>query len=488
MRVIVKNIITRVIFTPTDYTILPKADKELIKLLRVRKQGYNRIPSYQKKQWDGWTRLVSKNNEFATGFLYFVIKYFKGKGLSMSIKDDRDNKVELLPQLVTKVGNTEDWDGFDYQVEIVKEIFSTAVEGLPFYRGIIDAATNAGKTTVMALVLNNIIDVKAVILTDRKEIYKGTLQFLKSIYGDRVGEISGKKNEIAKDIVIAMTTTLCNRLDDVNVTRWLHTIKVTILDECHRGASPTALKIASVNNSYVKLYVSGTSMDITDPYKKLLQVGVTGAIFKNRITNSDLIAAGKSVPPKCTIHYSSTGRKFIGGDYKEEYKEVIMYSLERAEIMCNHILENPKSSLIVVQFKEHGEFLLEYFKGLLPGERIEFAHGKDKKKSEKIEAYKKGEFDYLITTSILQEGANIPIIKSVWYMRAGKSKVAVKQFYGRSARIDKDGNNDYVEWHDFFDEGKDVSPHSRKRIRYLLEEGFDVSFDYEHNRWYSPKK
>lgn len=486
MRVIVQNIISRVIFTPTDYEKLPKANSELKKLLRVRKPGYNRVPSFIKKQWDGWTKLVSKNNEFATGFLPFVIEFFEKKGLTVSVKDNRDNVIETLREFTDKVGNTEAWKGFDYQVKIVKEILDLKVKSLPFNRGIIDAATNAGKTTVMALVLNNIVKPKALILIDRTVIYKGTLKFLRDIYGDRVGEISGKKLELDRDIVVAMTNTLSNKLTNVNVTRFLHTINITILDECHRGASATALKIASLNNSYVKLYLSGTPFDITDPYKKLMQVGAAGDVFKSRITNTDLIAAGKSVPPKVQIHNSTTGLKTVCGDYTEEYNELIMYSLERVEIMCNHVAKNIKSTLIVVKHKKHGQFILEYFKFRLPELSIEFVHGQDKKRTQKIEDFKSGKISFLISTSILQEGANIPIIKSIWYMKGGKDKVSVKQFYGRGARIDSEGNNDYIELHDFFDNGNYVSPHSRKRIGYYLGENFEVTFLYKHNRWYTP--
>lgn len=489
MRVIVGNIKTRVIFTPEDYKHkgLKELEKELKKLLRIRKTGYDRTTAFKQRRWDGYTSLVSRNNEFATGFLKAVLKKFDSFGLNFSIKDNRENVVEILPEFNNKVGNSENWEGLENQTESVKKIFANKVHGLPFIRGVVNAATNAGKTTMMALIINNCPGAVTLIICDRTVVYDGTLKFLQDIYTDaEVGQISGKKEDYqGKRVILAMLKSLHNRLANPNIQKLLKNINITLLDECHRASSDTALKIASFNNSYIKLLFSGTPFDISDSYKKLMQIGQSAEQIV-KISNQDLIASGKSVPPKCKIFLCREGVGNLCGSYEEEYTKLVMFSVERAEIMCSDIEHKNKPTLIVVQRKEHGEFLLEYFRGRLSERRVEFAHGTDKGKKEKISGFTRGDFDYLISTSILQEGANIHRIQAIWYARGGKSKVSVKQFYGRGAR--NDGTVDYIEFNDFFDIGSYVSPHSRKRIKVLKGEGFEVEFNYEHNAHFTPKK
>lgn len=488
MRVIIENIKSRVVFTPDDYAHikLEDAQKKLKKLLRIRKKGYERTHAFKQRRWDGYTSLVNRNNEFATGFIKAVITYYSRLGLNISMKDNRTNPVIPLTDFVNEVGNEEMWVGLENQKEATLKILSNKVNGVPFMRGVINAATNAGKTTIMSLVVNNCPGVTVLMIADRQIIFNGTKEFFTGIYGEDVGEISSKKMDyLGKKIVVCMMATLSNRLDDPNILKFLRNLHITFLDECHRGSSDTALKIAAVNNSYVKLLFSGTAFDIEDPYKKLMQIGQSGEELV-KITNQDLIKSGKSVPPKCKIFLCREGVGNWCPNYEAEYQDLIMFSVERAEIMCTDIESKTKPTLIVVQRKEHGEFLLEYFRGRLSDRRIEFAHGQDKKKQEKIDGFKSGEFDYLITTSILQEGANIHRIQVIWYARGGKSKVSVKQFYGRGAR--DDGTVDFIEFNDFFDVGKHVSPHSRKRIKVLKGEGFEVEFNYEHNAHFTPKK
>lgn len=496
MKFIIGNITTKAVVGGNDYLLKFDIHKKLKTLLRVRKKGYDRTGAYREKRWDGYTKLMTSNGVFATGFLPVVIQYLKKLGVTqIELVDERINKVKQKKDFVFEIGNAEGWvlgkaenESVErgYQLEGVQSVFKSNIEGLPFWRGIAEGATNYGKNTLMAGVINNIVSPKMLIFCDRENFFTGTKNFMREIYGDNVGIVQGKHCELEKDIVMVMVKSLANKLDSINVRTELLKYNGLILDECHRAGSPVMIKCTSAVEAYVRLFMSGTPFDIDDKYKKLMQVGQSGKrIFK--VSNMDLINKGVSLEPICTVHLSKTGHRKSFFNYAQEYSSIVSNSPHRARIILQIIKQERKLTLVVVKHKKHGDFLYDYLSDNLPGNYdLVWSHGQDKERDYKRHKLVEGKVDVFITTSILQEGDVGDYIQRVIYAAGGKDKVSVKQFYGRSAR--NDGVSDNVEFHDFWDIGHYVSKHSRKRIKFLKKEGFKVMLNYHHNSQYTPVK
>jgi superfamily II DNA or RNA helicase len=107
---------------------------------------------------------------------------------------------------------------------------------------------------------------------------------------------------------------------------------------------------------------------------------------------------------------------------------------------------------------------------------ITFVHGTDPERAQKIEDFKAGRIKTLISTTILKEGVNIPIISNVINAVGGKSKVDIKQWMGRGERRHEDLKS--FTMHDFYDIGRYVEAHSKVRIATYRKEKLDVTLHY----------
>jgi superfamily II DNA or RNA helicase len=331
-----------------------------------------------------------------------------------------------LGKIVTEFGNYSLEGEYVFQKDIIQSMnnhISFRGKSIYFPRGILDAATNAGKMIMLAAFYKSLVgENRMLLLIHRQVVYNQLVKFFNELF-DEVGEINAKKYDI-KSITIAMVKTVHNRMrDSLNVKKDLAGFNVVAVDECHLAGSSTYSKVLQNVPAGMRMFVSGTPLDSYNIINKMVIIGLSGPILA-KVSKRELMDKGISLSK--IIH------------------------------------ESEKPVLIAVYIIEHGEFILKHLSRLFPDLEIQFVHGTDFKRDEKIEAFKSGDIDVLISTVILKEGINIPNIRTLIYAGGGKSKVDIKQWMGRGER--RDGVNDYVTLHDFYDFGKYISTHSKKRI------------------------
>lgn len=146
-----------------------------------------------------------------------------------------------------------------------------------------------------------------------------------------------------------------------------------------------------------------------------------------------------------------------------------MYSTERVTIMGQICAKASGPVIIAVEEIQHGEFISD---NLRISKSWTLTHGEDPKQDEKIQMFKDGKIDVLISTGILKEGVNIPVITDIIYATGGKSKVSIKQWMGRGERLDE--GKDEVIMHDFYDIGKYIRKHSEARLKLYTDEGMPI--------------
>lgn len=495
MRIIVGNVKSRIVVGGKDNLLPCNLLKELQEYLRIKQDGYHRSPKYQDGSWDGFTNLITKANYFATGFLPLVVKKAIELGAKVTFMDERVNMPVFKDTVTDEIGNGWKAEGkFIHQMVAFRRVYNFLKVGeqlLFFPRGLLDCATNSGKLAIISVLLNNLVDFKCLYIVDRvnnlEETYNHFNQFLD------VGLVCAKDDrrrlnkeapEFGTQFTLATAGTLSSKMKkSVNVKKELASYDVVVVDEAHRGGSATHVGILKNVKAGCRLFMSGTHFDIQSKYKKLLLVGQAGpSLYK--IGNQELIDKGVSVPPKCFIHLNPDNS--YGYNAEDEYQKVVIASTHRAAVIAKIINDNPERfTVIPVARIAHGEILLEFLKDKIDVS-IDFVHGDHDHRHKLVEDFKQGKIRVLITTSILRESSNIPIIQQVIFAAGKKSPVDFKQWYGRSARLGSAG--DYVYWHDFFDQGKTVSKHSRKRIKAILKQEFELNLLYPHNAHYSPKR
>jgi hypothetical protein len=249
-----------------------------------------------------------------------------------------------------------------------------------------------------------------------------------------------------------------------------------LVHNCHRSSSEEYSKLLQKVDAGARIFVSGTPLENEDKVKNMVIIGLSGRVL-GKVTNQEMIDKGVSQRPIVKFLFNNTpiAREL---DYDAEEKEVIQRSITQAENILNLCIER-KDKKGVVSFIdiEHGEFLQKWLNDSGKLGVVELVHGKDRNRAKKIDAFKEGKIDVLISSMILKEGLNIPNIHYLIRAEGGKSVITSKQFVGRAIRDDKE--NTTVEIIDFYhgSNSKYCSEHSMKRLKTYKKEGFEIILD-----------
>jgi len=453
--------------------------KEMRDYLSVPVPGAYFTKAYKKKIWDGKQRFCTPKGSFATGFLPAVYNFLVSKGANVIIEDERDNLPEFNEYFDPVIG---DWnlktyaDG--YQADAVKAGFNWITLGdneLFFPRGIYDMATNAGKNSLIAGIHKNTTG-KSIMILHNALIFKQAIKFFSTMFD--VGIIDSKKYK-PTDFTIAMYKSLYNKAKkSVNVKKDLTEYVNMFVDESHRGGGNEYSKLLTMVPAGGRYFVSGTPLEGKNKGRNLMLIGLSGPTLY-QVTNKQLIDKNVSAKPTVKI-YLNTPPFEQRLNYSETVDNVVRYSPERLDIIGEYCKKYPdRSILIMVEHQAHAEYINNE---LLEQHLVysEFTHSTDKLKSMKIESFKNGDIKILISTMILKEGANIPIIRALIMTQGGNSSTTIKQVCGRGLRMGEEGQEeaDKLDIIDFYDDAKWVAKHSRDRIRIYKKEEFDIEYQY----------
>lgn len=479
MKIVINNIVTKVISGGSDDLHYPGVFDELRDYLSVDVPGAFFTVQYKKKVWDGKKYFLTPTGKMATGFLPFLLKHLDRDypDLPVELIDDRPAVPMFKKQFIATIGSLEVNDEYEHQKRSIQAMDSH-IEfrglSLPFPRGILNAATNAGKTAVMAGVhLNLEGSPTMLVLIHRKTIFDQLVEAFTDVYGE-IGIITAKKYD-PKDITIGMIKTVYNRLGkSVNVKKDLAGFDVLAVDEAHLAGSKTYIKVLQNTPAPVRVFVSGTPFDSDAIVNKMLAIGSSGKELIN-VSKRELMDKGISLECRVHIHLCREPKLGILTDYTSHIKARIHNAAKRAAIMSDILRNYEGSTLIAVKEIEHGQLLCASLQ-LMGNKSITFVHGTDPERARKIEDFKTGKIRTLISTTILKEGVNIPIISNVINAVGGKSKVDIKQWMGRGER--RHENLKEFTMHDFYDIGQYVEAHSKIRISTYRKEQLEVTLHY----------
>lgn len=478
MKIVVNNIVTKVISGGHDDLHSPGVFNGLRDYLSVDVPGAWFSPQYKKKIWDGKKYFLTPTGKMATGFLPFLLKHLDRDypDLPVELIDDRGPMPAFKEQFISTIGSIEVNDEYEHQKRSIQAMdahINFRGISLPFPRGVLNAATNAGKTAVIAGVhLNLVGSPTMLVLIHRKTIFDQLVEAFEDVYG-KVGIISATKYD-PKDITIGMIKTVYNRLTkSVNVKKDLAGFDVVAVDEAHLAGSKTYVKVLLNTPAPVRVFVSGTPFDSDAIVNKMLAIGSSGPELIH-VSKRELMDKGISLEAKIHIHLCNEPIA-LDGNWELARHNKIHNSAKRVGIMSEIIHNHDGSTLIAVKEIEHGHLLCTGLQ-LMGNKSITFVHGTDPERVQKIEDFKTGKIKTLISTTILKEGVNIPIISNVINAVGGKSKVDIKQWMGRGERR-HEGLKSFT-MHDFYDIGRYVEAHSKVRIATYRKEKLDVTLHY----------
>lgn len=426
-------------------------DGEAIKIIKnefgVKVDKVEHTYAY-KSGWDGMFYPILSTGCFLTGMLPLFSEELK-KHFVVYVNDHRENNYKPVNEIPDYL--------YDYQKDIVKKVINYSLGSMEFYRGIIDAATNAGKTYISLALWEIFDEPKTIFFVHRKKLFDQQLEFFKEKIGEEyVGQISEKIKDTDKLFIVAMYQS--------SMQEDLSDYKMIICDEAHRAKGTMYNKLLKrCKNAEIRYYISGTPLKVNevDTYRI---IGGSGKVLA-KVTNDFLINEGYSVTPIIYMQKIINPISFL--DYRGEYEELVINNNKRNDHIDSFVQANrrKRQTWVICRFVRHAELLADLLSAeLLTGTT-------KKKESDRIlNGFKKREIDCVVSTMVIDVGMNLPIEAFVLAL-GGKSEIDVLQLIGRALRT---GNYDDVLILDFMDEGRYVGDHSSNRLNIYRKEKFKV--------------
>lgn len=446
VKIIVSNIHSKIIGVLSD-----EAQRHLDRVLQYKVQNAKYMPSVKAKKWDGVVRLYHMSGQFFfTGLLSLVREILKEEKVEFEIVDRRVRPAENYPEL--KFIPPANHERREYQTFTIER-------SLKFTRGILSMATGSGKTLVACDLISRIKTYPVIFYVLTKDLMEQAHGVFSSCLNVPIGRIGDGEVDIKKITVCTVQSavlalndknikfkiddykfddedswdekSISNSEDREKVRKLIGLANVIILDETHHAGAKTikGLLEASIS-AYWRFGLSGTPIR-EDGASILIQ-----AMFASKIVDinaSYLIKRGDLVKPY--IFMEGIDSKMNFNSYHKIYENCVVknekFNKHVAETV-NHMVKRGLSVLVLVQQYKHGDYL----KSLISNS--EFITGKlsTEKRLQLINDLRNGKIT-LISTSLLDEGADIRGLDAVVLASGGKSQVRVNQRIGRSLRRDK---------------------------------------------------
>ena len=428
----------------------PKVISALYNKLAAEVQG----SFYARKQnpwWDGMKHFFSKATlSFPTGMIWLVREVLAKHHVQYEYNDLRI-KPKLQPSLPLHNVTLR-----QYQTDIVDEAVKRE-------RGVIRLATGGGKTTIISAIVGkqNLI---TLILIHRQEILQQIKSTLERILQVPIGEVGGGIVDIQK-ITVAMAQS-AHELKD-----FLPTVEALHFDECHHAPADTYWDVAQAcANAYYRYGYTAT--DWREDNMELMLDGFAAKKLID-ITASKLIDDGWLVPPTIYLYDFQHERKNRQGiRYPKIYNEEVTNNLKRNQVvvdLAKKAVEAGKSTLILINYIEHGENLLTLLKGIYPD--VEFIHGSTEagKRQKVLQEFKEGTRKLILASNIMGEGVDIPKLDVLITARAEASTIAAYQALGRVLRP-MEGKTKAIIVDIFDSECKYLESHASARLKIYASE------------------
>lgn len=386
------------------------------------------------------------NNVTYTGLIPRVILLLKKNNITYSMQDKRIKpctgaNFKIVPEFSLR----------DYQEKIVNNASS---------REIIQAATGAGKTFIMANLIAKYNVKPVLVIVPKISLAMQIKDEFEKFLGIKICALGGGNKKIFGDIVVSTPQSCPDYI--------IKNVQMLLYDETHFLGAENIFKISTkAHNAYYRFGVSATPWR-DDGKDLLIEAALNIRKPSLSIIASDLIKKQKLTP--CTINFIQLKNEIPWqGSYDKTYNMAIVNNIERNNkiltIAMNMFNQN-KTQLILIKNIIHGNKLLEQLKNIIPNitknslNTIEFLNGNDDlhRRATVLQSVKDGFTKILIASTIADEGLDVPILDCLILAGSGKSSTRAFQRVGRVIRLYKGKTNAIV--YDFMDANLTFYKHS----------------------------
>lgn len=413
--------------------------KQLTERLAFRPLNYYFTPRYQSGDWDGWIRLFynKHGNYFTyTGLVPRILKIFNADGVDYEIiKEYSHNNVEIIDTELSNITLR------DYQKDIVQTCKSKK-------RGIIKAATGAGKTEIFIKIISD-INLKSLIIVNRSTLFRQTVEKVKKRLELRDSEINyiGDIKNYNPDNKITIATfqsllTKDKETDKLLYEQLLKNTGIIIVDEAHHVSANELGNLLKIANKTLYRFGFTATPEREDGYDMMIEAMIGPRIYD--ISISTLIQMGYLSKP----HIYFLRQEYTSGITDMKKHDNTKY-IKATKAIFNQQQRNENMIKIAMKFAEKGKLVLISFakvehlnnvykilKEMNTNFKIKKVTGKDtaNTKEQTINKMKEREYDIVLAT-LFGEGVDVENLDVLINARASKSEIDVYQQVGRVVRL-----------------------------------------------------
>ena len=457
--------------------------QELSSYFSFRVPGYQFVPAYKNKLWDGFIRLYDlRTNQIYHGLVPYIEKFCAERNYTSEI-----NSEISVTESFSLVEAVDFVRTLDLPHEIRDYQLNAFVQAVRNRRILLLSPTASGKSLILYVILRWLQE------SDYKRglLIVPTTSLVEQMYTDFESygydseeychrQYSGKEKHTNKLLTITTWQSIYK-----NDADYFEQFDFVMGDEAHQFKAKSLTTILSgCTNAKYRIGTTGT-LDNIQTHRLVLE-GLFGPVYK-ATTTSELIDKGQlaSFKIKCLIlkHNEAICKQARDWDYNTEI-DYIVQNPARNEFIRNLALSLNGNTLILFQFVEkHGKDLYTIIKDSVKDRHVFFVFGgTDVEVRESVRAITEKERDAIIVASYgtFSTGVNIRNLHNIIFASPSKSRIRNLQSIGRGLR--KGDNKEEAVLFDIADDfriGKFVNytlKHFIERVKIYDDEKFNYKF------------
>jgi len=405
--------------------------------------GYQFVPAYRNRIWDGKIRLFNRqSNEIYLGLVPYIKEFCAERNYTYEIEELED---EFSIYQADKFFNTLNLHSAGRSITVNEHQRDAFIEAMQSRRKLLLSPTASGKSLIIYLIFRQLLDyqnLKGLIIVPTTSL----VEQLTSDFADYASETDfnvdeyvhkiyqGKDKHSDKKLIISTWQSLYQMPPE-----YFQQFEYIIGDEAHlfKAQSLATIMTAATKTKY-RIGLTGT-LDGTKTHKLVLE-GLFGPV-KQVITTKELIdkkiLADFNI--KCLIlkHTQEKCEESTEWSYQEEI-EYLIRSHNRNRFIRNLSISMNKNTLVLFQMVEkHGKILYEMIKEKSGDRKVFFIHGNvDTEDREMVRKIMETENDAIVVASYgtFSTGINIRNLHNIIFASPSKSRVRNLQSIGRGLR------------------------------------------------------
>lgn len=157
----IENVKTHLQIGGRDFLIDPDLMQRFREYMSIKVPGSFFAAKHLKFHWDGLKYFLTPGGVMATGFLPVLLRYIEEvySDLEVEIIDSRGQLPQFRSEFIAKIGPIIINEEYIHQKHLIETYNHSIIfrgQSIYFPRGVIDAATNSGKTAIIAGILLNL--------------------------------------------------------------------------------------------------------------------------------------------------------------------------------------------------------------------------------------------------------------------------------------------------------------------------------------------